>query len=66
MLSVIDIIRTHFPTVVETTERTIASGVTGIQIIGGVRNRPASRRAGNRAKSQARSRRRDEVPRRVR
>jgi len=35
-LSVIDIIRTHFPgLVVETTAQTIASGVTAYQIIGG-------------------------------
>jgi hypothetical protein len=38
-LSVIDTIRTHFPdlVLVETTDRTIASGVTAYQIIGGQR-----------------------------
>jgi hypothetical protein len=37
-LSVLDLIRTHLPGLVnETTEQTIKSGVGAIQIIGGVR-----------------------------
>ena len=34
-LSLADIVRTHFPNLVETTERTIASGVAAYQIFGG-------------------------------
>ena len=36
-LSLADITRTHFPTVVDTTEQTIKSGVGAIQIFGGQR-----------------------------